>query len=115
MNTHENPSTSGVRTRRVRQVRIVGLIVLLLGLGSAGGVYWLGTREPDLADDPMMLRYRKTTTRQMGLLFGRAGLMTDDATEALKRPGNQAVVIVAFSTIVSLGCFYFASWLESSD
>ena len=33
---------------------MIGIIVLLLGIGGAGMVYWLGTRSPDVMDDLSM-------------------------------------------------------------
>ena len=51
--------TSGPHSssRRSAQLRMIGIVVLVLGLGSAGVVYWLGTRSPDVMDDISMLGY----------------------------------------------------------
>ena len=60
--------TSGPHSssRRSAQLRMIGVIVLLLGIGSAGVVYWMGTRSPDVSDDLSMVGYNKAKTRQMG-------------------------------------------------
>ncbi len=109
--THSNAAP----LRLAARLRLVGLLVLLLGLGGAGLLYWEGTRTPDLRDDPTMLRYNKAATRQMGLLFGKSGVMTDELLESLKRPRVQAGILATLSVLAALGCFYFAGWLASSE
>ena len=94
---------------------MIGIIVLVLGLGGAGVVYWLGTRSPNLNDDPSMLGFNRREERQMGLLYGKMGTLVEDWTEDLKRPGTQAVLIAGFSVLVAGGCLYFARLLENDD
>jgi len=94
------------------RLRMIGVIVLLLGLGSAGAVYWLGTRSADSSDDPSIAGYADATSRaesrQMGMLYGKMGVLTEDLCNALKRPGTQAIIIAAISMLIASGCFYFA-------
>ncbi|MEY2430225.1 MAG: hypothetical protein QOJ40_3110 [Verrucomicrobiota bacterium] len=87
---------------------MIGLIVLLLGIGSAGLVYWRGTRAASLADDASMAGFGKADRRQMEILYGQMGVMTQDLLDDLKHPGTQAVIIVAMAALVASGCFYFA-------
>jgi hypothetical protein len=87
-NTDSNSSS-----KRSAQLRLIGIIVLALGISGAGMVYWLGTRSPDLNDDPSMLGYNKREERQMGLMYGKMGTLVEDWSEGLKRPGTQAVFI----------------------
>jgi hypothetical protein len=91
-----------------RRLRIIGVIVLMLGIGGAGLLYWLRTRSADLMDDPSMVGYNRAESRQMGILFGNMGTMIEDLSADLKRPGTQAIVIAAVATLVALGCFYLA-------
>ena len=96
-------------------LRIVGASLLLLGIGSACIVYWIGTRTADLSDDLSMERDNIAASRQMGILYGKMGLLIEDWSGQLKQPGTQAIIIVVVSTLVALGCFYFARLLENDD
>jgi len=46
-----NPDSLSKQSARLR---IIGVIVLLLGIGSACIVHWIGIRSADLSDDPSM-------------------------------------------------------------
>ena len=100
--------------RRCRRLRIIGTLVLVLGLASAGLVYWLGTRAPDVMDDPAMLRYNNAQSRQMGVLYGKMGLVIEDLIDDLKRPGTQAALITLASILIGSGFFYFAQAPENN-
>jgi hypothetical protein len=93
---------------RARRLRTIGVVVLMLGIVSAGIVYWLGTRSPDLNDDASMAGYSKPETQQMERLYGKWGDLTDDLLDDLKQPGTQAFIIVVAAALVAGGCFYFA-------
>ena len=94
---------------------MIGIIVLVLGLGGAGVVYWLGTRSPDVSDDLSMVGYNKAQTRQMGMLYGKMGPVIEEWFDDLKQPGTQAEIIVVTSILVAAGCFYFARLLGHDD
>jgi hypothetical protein len=94
---------------------MAGVIVLVLGLAGAGVVYWLGTRSPDVSNDLSMQGYNRAATRQMGLLYGKQGLLIEEWTEDLKQPGTQAIIIVIFSAVIAAGCFYFARLSDNDD
>jgi hypothetical protein len=91
---------------------MAGMVVLLLGVVCAGLVYWFGTRPADLADDPAMARFNRSSERQMEMLYGQMGLLTNDLMEHLKQPSTQAAIIIIFAAIVAVGCFYFARLYE---
>jgi len=95
-------------SKRAARFRLIGIIVLVLGLGSAGVVYWLGTRSPDVTDDLSMVGYNKAQTRQMAMLYGKMGPVIEEWFDDLKQPGTQAEIIVAISILVAIGCFYIA-------
>jgi len=92
---------------------MIGIAVLLAGLGGAGFVWW--TRSPDLSDDPSMLGFNKREERQMGLLYGKMGMLIEDWSDDLKQPGTQIILIVGFSVVVAAGCFHFARLLANDD
>lgn len=93
----------------------MGIIVLVLGIGGVGIVYWLGTHATDLSNDPSMLGFNKAESRQMGMLYGRQGLLIEEWSEDIKRPGIQATLILAFAALGASGCFYFARLLDVDD
>jgi hypothetical protein len=91
-----------------RRLRIIGWIALLLGIGAAGLVYWLGTRSPDVMEDISMSGFNKAQRRQMSQLYGKMGLAVEQFADDLKQPGTQAEIILGFSAVVAAGCFFFA-------
>ncbi len=112
----DNPQSGSSRSsKRSAQFRLIGASVLLAGLAGAGMVYWLGTRFPDLSDDPSMLGFNKREERQMGLMYGKMGTLIEDWKDDLKRPGNQAALIAGFAVVVAAGCFYFARLLGDEN
>ena len=84
----------------MRRWRMAGVFVLVLGLASAGVVYWLGTRTANLADDPSMAGFFKAESRQMGLLYGQQGILMEGLMNDLKQPETQAVLIVVAAVIL---------------
>ena len=115
MTVNDEKTSPDSSSRRSARLRIIGTVVLVLGLGSAGLVYWLGTRSPDVSDDLSMLGYNKAQTRQMGMLYGKMGPVIEEWFDDLKQPGTQAEIIVAVSILVAAGCFYFARLLDHDD
>jgi hypothetical protein len=91
---------------------MAGVIVLVLGIASAGIIYWMGTRSPDLSDDISMAGYNKPQELQMEKLYGKSGELIEDWSNDLKQPGTQAVIILVASALVTGGCFYFARLLD---
>jgi len=95
------------------RLRMIGALVLLLGLGGAGAVYWTGGPPADLSSDPATARDYKTERRDIEINFGKMGLILDDLMADLERPGTQAAIIALVSILVASGCFYFAQGPES--
>jgi hypothetical protein len=102
----ETPGPGSSGRRRALRLRIIGAVVLLLGIVGAEMIYWRGT--PDLSDDPSMLGYDKAESRQAGILYGQQGVVVQEWSNALKQPGTQAVIILVAAAVVAVGCFYFA-------
>jgi len=102
----EAPTSPESLHREKARLRKIGLIVILAGLTSAGLVYWLGTRP----EDPALAEYRQSeernASRQMETLYGTSGDVMHKLMNAMKRPGNQALAIIALTVVVSGGCFY---------
>jgi len=111
MMTNDKTADPHSSSKRAAWLRMIGVIVLVLGLGSAGVVYWLGTRSPDVMDNLSMVGYNKAQTRQMGMLYGKMGPVIEEWFDDLKQPGTQAEIIAVVSILVAACCFYFARLL----
>jgi hypothetical protein len=109
----QNQEPPSAAHQRVRRYRLAGVVVLLLGLVSAGVIYWLGSRAPDFSDDPSMVGFNRSEERQMGILYGKQGQLIEDLKNSLKQPGTQAMLTVAAAGVVATGCFYFARLLAN--
>ena len=112
MTVNDEKTSPDSSSKKAARLRMIGIVVLVLGLGSAGMVYWLGTRSPDVVDDLSMLGFNKARTRQMGMLYGKMGPVIEGWFDDLKQPGTQATIIVVVSTLIAAGCFYFARLLD---
>jgi hypothetical protein len=109
------PGSVSSSKQRARKLRIIGVIVLMLGIAGAGAVYWIGTRSPDFSDDLSMVGYDKPKERQMEMLYGKSGELIEDWSDDLKQPGTQAIIIVVAAALVAGGCFYFARLSDYDD
>ncbi len=108
MSVEEANPTSDSNPRLAKRLRTVGITVLLLGLLCAGLVYWRGKQPIDVTNDPSMGGFNKANQRQMELMYGKMGMMTEDLVQYLKRPGTQAAIIAIGGALIAVGCFYFA-------
>ena len=100
------PKSPAPTERRARRYRLAGIIVLLVGCAAAGGVYWAGTRGPDVSEDAAMTGFNQGEERQMEILYGQQGELIEKLTENLKQPGTQAGLIAGVAGLVAAGCFY---------
>lgn len=115
MNTNDQKAGANPPAGRyVRRLKIAGIVILILGLLSAGLVYQIGSRN-DLSNDPSMLRFNQAQQQQMGQLYGSSGQMVDEWSDDLKQPGTQAILTIIISGLVSAGCFYFARLLDEDS
>jgi hypothetical protein len=115
MTINDKAPRSTAPSRRRARLRRIGIIVLVLGFIAAGLVYWLGTRTPDVMDDLSMQGFNRARTRQMGMLYGKMGLFTDDLLDDLKQPGTQAKIIAVMSLLAAAGCFYVGRLSGNDD
>jgi hypothetical protein len=115
MTANDNETLPCSTSKRSRRLRITGALVLVLGMVSAGLVYWTGTRSPDVMDDLSMVGFNKAQRRQMGHLYGKMGLAVEQFFDDLKEPATQAKIIVAASIFLAAGCFYLARPLDHGE
>ena len=107
--------------RHVAILRTIGVIVLLVGLGSAGIVVWRGQSRPatattasDWKDSSLSLTDSKTATRNIELYGGKVEVLMVQLLDWVHRPAAQAGLIVASAVLVALGCFLFARYLSAN-
>jgi len=91
-----------------KRLRVIGSVVLVLGLLSAGAVYLIRTHSGEPTEDELLAGNARAESRQMGLLYGKMGLLTQEWSDDLKQPGTQALIIAGLSVLIAAGCFYFA-------
>jgi hypothetical protein len=102
------PAPHPAAPKRWNRLRTLGLAVWLLGLAAAGIVYWSGRHSANPEADALMTGYSAPESRQMGVLYGKMGLMIQDFSADLKEPGTQAELIAGAATAFGLGCLYLA-------
>ena len=101
--------------REKARLRLIGILILILGLSLAGVVYWRGTRAADASLEQFEQAQARAESRQMQMLYGTSGGLVEDLLNALKRPGNQALLIIAISGLIAGGCFYLSRPLPEAD
>ena len=99
--------------RQQARLRALGLLVLLLGLGSASVIYWRGAHSSDASrgvrpDDPLSVEDSKRASRDVEIYYGKTGLLGMKLWQQMQRPGSLAILIAAVSTLTAGGCFLFA-------
>jgi hypothetical protein len=112
-----NDQTAGPNPPRSRpgRLRTIGVTVLLLGLAAAGAVYWIGTHSGEPTEDELLAGNARAESHQMGVLYGKMGVLVSQWSDDLKQPGTQAVLIAGVSILIAAGCFYFARLLHDNE
>ena len=102
-------------TNAQRKLRLIGGSIWILGIVSAGFLYWMRTHSLDTADDSTMVEPNRVEIRQIGILYGSMGNVIDNLSADLKRPGPQAFLIILASTTIAAGFFYLSQPLPPSE
>jgi hypothetical protein len=101
-------------TRRT-QLRIMGFIVLFLGIGGAILLDRYGSQSLDISADPSLTGFYRPDRRQIGMLYGKEILIFTDLWQDLRQPGTEAIIIALISALIAFVCFYFARLLPKDD
>ena len=87
------------KLRHTAILNAVGLIVLLIGIGSAGLIYWSGQKPPapetttgEWKDGSLSLTESKTATRNIELFGGKLEVLMVQWQERLQRPTSIAII-----------------------
>lgn len=95
-------------------MRRAATLVLVIGLASAGLLYWVETRNAQPGLEDLMPGYSRAASRQMGIFYGHAGELMWEWREALAQPDNQALIVAGLSVIIALAC-YRVAWLDEEN
>src|SRR5262252_5092341 len=106
MKAQEPNPASHAAERIARKLRRGGAVVISLAVVSASLVYWRGRGDEKLFEDPSMGGFNKANQRQMEMMYGKMGTITEDLFEQLKKPGTQATLILIGGGLIAAGCFY---------
>lgn len=104
-------------SRHRLMLNTIGVIVLLVGIGSAGLVYRLGlpraaaTTNSDWTDSSLALTDSKNATHDIELYGGKVEVLMVKWLAWVHRPASQAILIATISVFVTLGCFLVAQHL----
>lgn len=103
--------------REKARLRWIGRIVLVVGLATAGIVYWHGThaQEADLQMQEYEQSKARAESRQMQMLYGTSGGLMQDFFDSMKQPGNQAMAIGGISVAIAAVCFYLGRPLAEDE
>lgn len=101
-----------------RTLKVVGLLVLLMGIGSAGFILRLrpppvATAQPngDWQDSSLALTDSKSATRNIELYGGKVEVLMVQFLDWLQRPESLALLITSGAVLIALGCFRVARHL----
>ena len=119
---NDNVAIPPLPSRHAMTLNMVGLIVLLVGLVSAGIIFCVGqTRsvqrtapaaDGEWRDGTLSTEDSKIAIRRVEQFGGPVQVLMVKFNDALKNPASQALLIVATSTLVALGCFLAARRLS---
>jgi hypothetical protein len=96
------------------RLRVIGSIVLVLGIVGACFFYWIEARPAGPTMDELMPGYDRARTREIGILMGPTGVMLTELEDQLERPGTQALLIAAGSALLA-SYFFRAAWVLDDD
>jgi hypothetical protein len=115
MNSEEPNPEARAAEKIVRRLRRIGIVVIPVAIVSAGVVYWRGKEAEKVLDDPSMGGFNKANQRQMEMMYGKMGTVTEDLFQFLKQPRTQAAIILIGGGLIAAGCFYFARLASYAD
>ena len=104
------PATSSGPLPHTRRWRTAALVILVLGILSAGLDYWLVSRSQSQSglDDLSQSSADKKALHQMSVIYGKSGYLIDDLENAVARPGVQAALILGIAGLLAAGCWYIS-------
>jgi hypothetical protein len=90
------------------RLRLIGVVILFLGLAGAGLVYGLGETPEDLSGDVATAATDKRQARAVEVNVGKMGLLVDNLMNDFQDPAFVAAMIAGASVLAAGGCFYIS-------
>ena len=108
---------SSPETRRLLSARLktAGLIVLAVSLCVAPIYYWRASRAAEERLGDLLPGYDRAMEREMRIQMGPLGLVLMQWSEALQRPGTQALLIAVGGAVAARVLFFAARRVLEED
>ena len=114
--------TSVARGKRRTAFNTLGILVFVLGTGSAGLIYWnvhhrsaqqsnlQGTSAVDGSwqDGTLAVQDSKKSSRDLELYYGKAGMLAVRLRDWFEQPESLAIILATISTLAALAGFLLA-------
>ena len=125
MQVNDKPSpTRPSRTKRRTAFNTLGILVFVLGTGSAALIHWnvhhrsaqpanvQGTSAVDGSwqDGTLATQDSKKSSRDVEMYYGRAGMLALQLRDWFEQPESLAIILATVSTLAALACFLLADW-----
>jgi hypothetical protein len=98
--------------KKSRRLRIVGTLVLMLGIG--GGVFYWSQSGPVDALEDVLPGYERAETREIGIQMGATGVILMDWRKTLGTPGAEAVMIAGGAALFA-SYFFRVAWVLDDE
>jgi hypothetical protein len=93
------------------RLRTAGVLILLLGVASAGARYWIGLRSAEPTLEDLAPGSTAAKEREVAILIGGFGVNLLQGWAYLQRPDAQAIILVVVSGVTAYVCFRIAALL----
>lgn len=115
---NDKAAIPGPSPRRRKLFNTLGVLVFVLGVGTAGFVDWNGhhhsngpgtsTADGSWQDGTLSLQDSKKSSRDIELYNGKVGLLVVRLRDWAGQPESLAIIIATISTLAALACFFAA-------
>ncbi|HEY7792062.1 MAG TPA: hypothetical protein VIC33_16225 [Vicinamibacterales bacterium] len=92
-------------------LKLLGALALMLAVACAGTA-WRIHHHPAPSIEQLLPGYTKAQQRQMGILYGKGGVVLSNWVEELMDPEVEARIGAIAALLFAFGCFYIAHLLE---
>jgi hypothetical protein len=110
----KNPVARYSSLKESGRLRVIGTIVLVLGIADAGLFYWINAHRAGPPMDDLLPGYARAQARGVGAMMGHFGLMMTEWQDTLALPGTQALIIATVSALFA-SYFFRAAWVLDDD
>ena len=102
-----------ISRRQVTLLNTIGVVVLVLGIGSALLLYRqsrpaTSNTNGEWKDTSLSMTESKANTRDIEMYGGKLEVLMVKFQDWFRRPESQAIVIATFSVLLGAGCFLVA-------